>query len=59
MDFFFVFSTLQLVFLEPLGVQRRYVPQLKGLIRGNLELTAPGRDSTFTLRHALKKKANS
>ena len=39
-----------------MGVQRRYVPHLKGLIRGKLEPTAQGRDSAFTLYHALLKK---
>ena len=54
---FFVFSTLiRLVFLEPLGVQRRYVPHFKGLISGNLELTAQRRDNTFTFSHSLLKK---
>ena len=42
---------------EPLRVQRRFVPQFKGLISGNLEPTAQGRDSTFTLRYALLKNA--
>ena len=37
------------------GVKRRYVPHLKGLISGNLVLTA--RDSNFTFCHALLKKA--
>ena len=35
-------------FLEPLGVQRRYVPHFKNLISGKKELEAQGRDSTFT-----------
>ena len=47
----------RLVFLEPLGVQRRYVPHLKGLISGKVDLEAQGRDSTFTFCHALWKKA--
>ena len=40
-----------------MGVQRRYVPHLKGLISGKLEPIAQGRDSTFTLHHTLLKKA--
>ncbi len=32
---FFVFQLGQLVFLEPLGVQRRYVPHFKVLISAN------------------------
>ena len=55
---FIVFQTWQLVFLEPVGVQRRYVPHLKGLISGNLELTAQGRDSTFTFLHYLFEKGH-
>ena len=50
-------SVLVLVFLEPLGVQRRYVPHFKGLISGKVELEAQGRDSTFTFCHAHLKKA--
>ena len=50
---FIVFSTLTAHILEPLGVQRRYVPHFKGLISGNLEPTAQGRGRTFTLCHAL------
>ena len=46
-----------MVLLEPLGVQRRYVPHFKGLISGNLDFEAQGRDSTFTFLHALLKKA--
>ena len=43
--------------MEPLGVQRRYVPHFKGLISGKVELDAQGRDSNFTFHHALLKKA--
>ena len=42
--------------MEPLGVQRRYVPHFKDLISGNLDFEAQGRDSTFTFLHALLKK---
>ena len=55
-----VFSIVQiwrLVFLEPLGVQRRYVPDFKGLIYVKVEPEAQGRDSTFTFCHAHLKKA--
>ena len=55
--FFCFFNFDGSYFLEPLGVQRCYVPHLKGLISGNLELTAQGRDSTFTFRHAYLKQA--
>ncbi len=47
----------RLVFLEPMGVQRRYVHHFEGLISGKVELEAQGRDSTFTFHHALLKKA--
>ena len=40
-----------------MGVQRRYVPHLKGLISGYVEPEAQGRGSTFTLGHARLKKA--
>ena len=54
----FLFVQLsRLVFLEPLGVQRRYVPHFKGLIYAKVDLEAQGRDSTFTICHALVKKA--
>ena len=43
--------------MEPKGVQRRYVPHLKGLISGKVELEAQGRDSTFIICYALLKKA--
>ena len=43
--------------MELLGVQRRYVPHLKGLISTKVDLEAQGRDSTFTFRHTLLKKA--
>ena len=46
-----------MVFLEPLGVQRRYVPHFKGLISAKVDLEAQGRDSTFTFCHAQLKKA--
>ena len=46
-----------MLFLEPLGVQRRYVPHLKGPISGNVELKGQGRDGTFTFCHALVDKA--
>ena len=46
----------RLVFLEPLGVQRRYVPHFKGLIRAKVDLEAQGRDTTFTICHTLLKK---
>ena len=42
---------------DPVGVQKRTVPHFKGLIRGNLEPTAQSYDSSFTLCHALYKKA--
>ena len=47
----------RIVFLEPLGFQRHYVPHFKGLISGNLEPRAQGRDGTFTFCHALVEKA--
>ena len=43
--------------MEPLGVQRPYLPHLKGLISAKLGLEAQGRDSTFTFCHAHLKKA--
>ena len=52
---YFRFSTLTARIFGT--VQRRYVPHLKGIIRGNLELAAQGRDSTFTFHHPLLKKA--
>ena len=55
-DFSF-FHLWRLVFFKPLGVQRRYVPHFEGLIYGKAELEAQGCDSTFTLCHALEKKA--
>ena len=54
-----LFSIVQLwrlVSLEPLGVQRRYVPH-QGLIMLYLDSEAQGRSSTFTVLHALLKKA--
>ena len=54
---FLIVQLSRLVFLGPLGVQRRYVPHFKGLISGNLELTAQGCNSTLTFRHPLLKKA--
>ena len=56
-DVFSIVQIWRLVFLEPLGVQRRYVPHFKGLISGKVELEAQGRDSTFTICHTLLKKA--
>ena len=53
-DFSF-FQLCQFVFLEPLGVQRRYVPHFKAPISGNLDFEAQGRDSTFTFLHTQKK----
>ena len=46
-----------MVFLEPLGVQRRYVPHFKGLIYAKVDLEAQGRGSTFTFCHAQLKTA--
>ena len=46
-----------MVILESMGVQRHYVPHLKGLLYGNMEPTAQGHNSTFTIRHAQLKKA--
>ena len=46
-----------LVFLKPMGVQRRHVPHFKGLICAKVDLEAQGRDSTFTFCHAHLKKA--
>ena len=40
-----------------MGDQRRHVPHFKGLIYAKVELEAQGRDSTFTICHALWKKA--
>ena len=50
-DFFSIVQLWRLVFLEPLGVQRRYVPHFKGLISAKVELEAQGRDSAFTFFH--------
>ena len=44
-----------MVFLEPLGVNRRYVPHLKGLISGKVEPKDQGRGSTITLCHGQNK----
>ena len=52
MDILSVVQIKQLLFLEPLGVQRRYVPHLKGLIGVKVDLEAQGRDSTFIFCHA-------
>ena len=49
-EVFFAFPTLT---ADIFGVQRRNVPHLKGLISGNLEVAAQGRDSTFVFCHAL------
>ena len=46
-----------MVVLEPLGVQRRYVPHFKGLISAKVDLEAQVRESTFTFCHAQLKKA--
>ena len=54
---FFQFQIWRLVFLEPLGVQRRYVAHFKVLIRGNLNFEGQKRDSTFTFLHTLLKTA--
>ena len=43
--------------MEPLGVQRRYVPHLKGLIYGKVEPKDEGCGNTITLCHAQLKKA--
>ena len=40
-----------------MGVKRRNVPHLKGLISAKVDLEAEGRDSPFTLCHALLLKA--
>ena len=53
----FVLVLKRLVFLEPLGVQRRNVPHFKGLIMLNLDFEAQGRGSTFTFCHGHLKKA--
>ena len=42
-----------MVFLEPLGIQRRYVPHFIGLVSGNLDFEPQVRDSTFAFLHAL------
>ena len=54
---FLFFQLRRLVFLEPLGVQTRYVSHFKGLISGKVELKAQRHDSTFTFCHALLEKA--
>ena len=56
-DFFSYFQLWRLVIPEPLGVQTHNVPHFKGLISGNLDFEAQGRDSTFTFLHTLLKKA--
>ena len=56
-DFFSIVQLWRLVFLELMGVQRRYVPHFKGLISGKVYLEAQGRDNTFTFFHALLKNA--
>ena len=40
-----------------MGVQRHTVPNFKGLIELYLDFQAQGRDSTFTICHALVKRA--
>jgi len=56
-DFFIFFKFDASYFLEPPGVQRCYVPHFKGLICGNLKLTAQRCDSILTFHHTLLKKA--
>ena len=46
-----------MVFLEPLGVERRYVPHFKGLIYAKVDLEAQGRGITFTSCHTQLKRA--
>ena len=41
-----------MVFLEPLGVNRRYIYYFKGLISVKVDLEPQGHDTTFTLCHA-------
>jgi len=48
---------LGIVFLEPLGVGRHYVPHFKGLFSDKLEPRAQGRDRAFTFLYSLLKKA--
>ena len=55
--FFSIVQIWWLVFLEPLGVQRRHVPHFEALNRAKVDLEAQGRDSTFTICHPLLKKA--
>ena len=55
--FFSIVQLWRLVSLEPLEVLRRNVPHFKGLIYAKVELEAQGCDSTFTICHALVKKA--
>ena len=43
--------------VDPVGVQKRTISHFKGLISAKVDLEAQGRDSTFTLCHALLKKA--
>ena len=56
-DVFFDRSTLTLVSLELLGVQRHTVAHFKGLINVKVDLEAQGRDTSFIMGHALLKKA--
>ena len=55
--FFSIFQLWRMVFLEPLGVQRRHVLHIEGLIYAKVDIEAQGLDSTFTICHALVKKA--
>ena len=45
-----------MVFLEPPGAQRRHVPHFEGLIYAKVDIEAQGRDSNYTICHALLKK---
>ena len=51
-DVFSIIQLWRLVFLEPVGVQRRNVPHFKGLINAKVDLEPQGHDTTFTLCHA-------
>ena len=42
---------------EPVGVKTHKVPHFKGLIMLSLDFEAQGRDSNFTICHALLKNA--
>ena len=58
-DVFLIVQLWQLAILEPIGVQRRNVPDFKGLIKFYLDFEAQGCGSTFTFCHAHLKKAIS